>query len=106
MSIHFGIIFLMSISGQIRQAIEASGLSGNALAKACGVSQPVISRFCAGNDIKLAAADKLADYFGLHLTTRGDVRKSDIPQKTTRKEAKKTAARKDVKKGKRGNGLG
>jgi len=58
----------MPLSEQLRAAIRASAESGNAIAKAAGISQPVMSRFLSGNDIKFSAADKLATYFGLVLT--------------------------------------
>ena len=57
----------MAIAEQLRRAVKASELSGNALAKAAGISQPALSRFMQGEAISLAAADKLAAYFGLAL---------------------------------------
>lgn len=59
------------IDGQLRKAIADSGQSLNALAKASGVSQPVLSRFVAGQrDIYWATACKLAKELGLQLVKR------------------------------------
>lgn len=57
----------MPIETQLREAIRTSELSGNALAKAAGVSQSAVSRFMSGEDIRLSAASKLAEHFGLEL---------------------------------------
>lgn len=57
----------MAIEDQLRQAIKASAESGNSIAKATGVSQPAISRFLSGEDIRFSAASKLAAYFNLEL---------------------------------------
>jgi plasmid maintenance system antidote protein VapI len=69
----------MAISEQLREAIRASGLSANALARGCGVPQPMLTRFINGLDVRLATADKLAAYFGLELrpaTEKKPVKKS------------------------------
>ena len=57
----------MSISDTLRNAVAESGLSDNALAKELGLSQPTITRFRQGNDIKFSVADRMAVYFGLQL---------------------------------------
>lgn len=58
----------MTLSEDLRRAINESGLSINALSKECGVTQPALSRFVRGDrDIKLGSADKLAEYFRLRL---------------------------------------
>jgi plasmid maintenance system antidote protein VapI len=57
----------MSLSGTLRKVVRESSISDNSLAKALGLSQPTISRFRLGNDIKFSVADKLATYFGLEL---------------------------------------
>lgn len=62
----------MAISDLLRQAIRDSGVSANALAKACDVPQPTISTFLLGKDIRMKSADKLAAYFGLTLTSESE----------------------------------
>ncbi|HEY2414968.1 MAG TPA: helix-turn-helix transcriptional regulator [Pirellulaceae bacterium] len=57
----------MTISDQLRAAIAKADVSANVLAKQTGMSQPTVSRFLRGDDIKLGMADKLADHFGLAL---------------------------------------
>ncbi|MDA1056011.1 MAG: helix-turn-helix transcriptional regulator [Planctomycetota bacterium] len=58
-----------TIADQLRQAIEDSGESVYAIAKAAGIAQPVLHRFAAGErDLTLTTADKLLEYFGLELT--------------------------------------
>lgn len=59
--------FFMSIRKEIQKSIEASGISANALSEAVGLSQPTISRFLRGNDVKLSVAETLAAYFNLEL---------------------------------------
>ena len=60
-----------SLTGVLRQAIETSGLSHNALAKGSGVDRASIIRFARGDQsIRLDKADKLAEYFGLELQKR------------------------------------
>jgi transcriptional regulator with XRE-family HTH domain len=58
----------------LRQAIAKSGKSVNQIAKDSGVLQQALSKFMRGGDIRLATAQKLADYFGLAL-------KEDRPKK-------------------------
>jgi transcriptional regulator with XRE-family HTH domain len=62
----------MSISQQLQQAIRQSGLSLNQIAKAIGISQPILSHFLSSDpdqqrDIRLATAAKLATFFKLGL---------------------------------------
>ena len=54
----------------LRQKIRDSGLSANALGKLTDVKQQTISEFLRGKDIRLATAQKLADYFCLRLSER------------------------------------
>lgn len=68
----------MSLSDQLRMAIQQSGKSATALAKDCGIPQPMLTRFINGLDVRLATADKLAAYFGLEL--RPAVRKPAKPK--------------------------
>lgn len=59
------------IAGQLRKAIEDSGKSVYAIAKAAGIAQPVLHRFCTGErDLTLTTADKLLEYFGFELVKR------------------------------------
>jgi plasmid maintenance system antidote protein VapI len=61
-----------TIADVLRKAIEQSELSVYAIAKAADVPQPVLHRFYAGErDLTLATANKLAVYFGLELTPKG-----------------------------------
>ncbi len=65
-----------NLEQQIKEAIEASGLTCYEIAKRSGVPQPVLSRFV--NDkrgINLSTASKLADAFGLELRPRQAKRK-------------------------------
>lgn len=84
----------MSIADQLRKAVNQSGMSGNALAKAAGVSQPAISRFLQGSDIKFSAADKLAAYIGLELSpSPGKLAKPAVPGVVTAKTDSKSKAK-------------
>ena len=59
----------MSLTIQLRNAIETSGLSLYRIAKDAEISYAVIHRFANGKrQIKIEAADRLADYFGMKLT--------------------------------------
>ncbi len=59
----------MSLTTQLRGAIETSGVSLYRVAKDSGVPYAVVYRFASGErQIKMDAADKLADYFGMRLT--------------------------------------
>lgn len=55
------------LADTLREAIEKCGLSALALSKETGVSQPRITEFLRGKDIRLATAQKLAKYLGLEL---------------------------------------
>jgi len=58
----------MSVSEQLRKACETSGLTRYRIAKDSGVSYDALARFLnEERDLRLATADKLADYFGLVL---------------------------------------
>lgn len=64
---------LGTISGQLKQAIVASGLTPYAIAKAAGVSPGMITRFMAGDrGLNIETIDKLATALNLHLTERID----------------------------------
>ncbi len=55
------------IDAQLREAVEASGITGYALAKASGVPQSVIVKFGQGVDVRLSTAAKIARVLGLEL---------------------------------------
>ena len=58
-----------TLSEQLLEAIQDSGLSINAIAAAAGVPQPVLSRFVNGQrDLTLRTAEKLAEFFSMRLT--------------------------------------
>ena len=54
----------------LRAAIRATGKSSLQLSKECGLTQPVISEFLRGKDIKLSSAQRLADHLGLQLIVK------------------------------------
>lgn len=56
-----------TISESLRAAILGSGMTVLDFANACGVPQPMLSRFMAGKDLRLATADRIAGYCGLVL---------------------------------------
>ena len=59
----------MSLTAQLRSAIKTSGATLYRVAKDSGVPYAVVHRFATGQrQVKLAAADKLAEYFGMRLT--------------------------------------
>ena len=55
----------------IREAVKATGRSANKLARDVGVSQPTMSAFLLGHDIKLSTASKLVAFLGLELKAAG-----------------------------------
>lgn len=55
-----------SISGALKLAVQAAGMSAYDLSKKSGVSQSVLSRWMTGKrDITLVTADKIASGLGL-----------------------------------------
>lgn len=57
-----------TLSYQLREVIEARGITAYALGQDAGVDPTVIGRFLAGErDLRLATADKLAQALGLRL---------------------------------------
>lgn len=57
------------ITKAVKQAIEQSGESLNAIELATGVKRASLSRFMSGQtSLRLDIADKLAVYFGLTIT--------------------------------------
>ncbi len=58
----------MAIIDELKAAIQASGQSYNQLETEIGLGRGIISRFVKGQrDIGLETAEKVAEYFGLHL---------------------------------------
>jgi transcriptional regulator with XRE-family HTH domain len=65
------------LSDQIRQAIDASGVSRYAICKQIGLDQALLSRFMQGRSgLSVQTLDALADVLGLDLVARGPVRVS------------------------------
>jgi transcriptional regulator with XRE-family HTH domain len=61
-----------SLSYQLREIVEARGLTAYAAARLAGVDPGVVSRFMAGvRDIRLATADRLAAALKLRLVEVG-----------------------------------
>jgi ribosome-binding protein aMBF1 (putative translation factor) len=56
-----------TISEQLRQAIDASGLTYYALAKRAGIKPSVITRFMANGTLQLTTVDRIATALGLAL---------------------------------------
>ena len=60
-----------SIAAHLRSLLEQDPDSINAIAKASGISQPVLYRFYVGErDIKLSTVEKLFKYFDLTIERR------------------------------------
>jgi plasmid maintenance system antidote protein VapI len=58
----------MAIAAELKAAIDASKKSYNQLETEIGIGRGVIGRFVKGQrDIGLETAEKIAEYFGLHL---------------------------------------
>jgi transcriptional regulator with XRE-family HTH domain len=59
----------MALQDDLRQAIEASGLTLYRIAKGSGIAYQVLHRFARGErDLTLATASRLADFFQMRLT--------------------------------------
>jgi DNA transposition AAA+ family ATPase len=59
----------MTISEQLRDAIEGSGLTRYAIAKGAGVDYDALARFLDdGRDMRISNIEKLTAFFGMHLT--------------------------------------
>jgi transcriptional regulator with XRE-family HTH domain len=58
----------MSLSDEIRQAVDGSGLSRYRIAKELGISESTMSRFMTRKGgLTLKLLDRLADLLGLHI---------------------------------------
>jgi transcriptional regulator with XRE-family HTH domain len=56
------------LSDQLRQAIDASGMSRYAIAKAIGLDQSVLSRFMAGKSgLAVETIDNIGELLGLRI---------------------------------------
>jgi transcriptional regulator with XRE-family HTH domain len=58
----------VTISDQLREILRSRGLSAYQLGELAGVNRSVITRFTAGEDLKLSTVDRLAGALGLRLT--------------------------------------
>jgi len=58
-----------TLTDQLREAVDDSGLSINHIATCARIPQPVLQRFIRSErDIRLDTANHLAAYFGMRLT--------------------------------------
>jgi transcriptional regulator with XRE-family HTH domain len=58
------------LSDQIRQAVDASGLSRYRISKGLGIAESTMSRFMSGQGgLSMEYLDALADLLGLNVTT-------------------------------------
>ena len=70
------------IAEALRASIRASGQSADEIAEATGVSQPTMTRFVQGRDIRLSRAEKIAVHLGLELTlSTGKASRASTPKK-------------------------
>jgi plasmid maintenance system antidote protein VapI len=74
----------MTPSERLRQSIRECKKSANQIARETGISQPTITTFLNGRDLRMETADKLAAYFGLELREAGEK-----PTKPRGKQAKR-----------------
>lgn len=64
-------IGMMSVTDQLRRAVEGCGQTRYAIGKATGIPQSVLSRFVAGGrGLRSENIDRLCDYLGLMLTPK------------------------------------
>lgn len=62
----------VKLSDQVRNAVEASGMSCYRISKETGLSEPTLSRFMSGErGLTMKALDTLADFLELNLTVGG-----------------------------------
>jgi transcriptional regulator with XRE-family HTH domain len=81
------------LSGQIRRAVDACGLSRYRICKETGIDQGAFSRFMAGKvGLTMAHLDAVADVLGLDVVARGPVKVSPN-QKPGRKPKRKRGKR-------------
>ena len=60
----------IKLSDQIRQAVDASGMSRYRISKELGIAESTMSRFMAGSGLWLDNLDALADLLELDLAAR------------------------------------
>ena len=78
------------LSDQIRQAIDASGVSRYAICKQIGLDQALLSRFMQDRSgLSVQTLDALADVLGLDVVARGPVRVSPPGRPGRKPKAKK-----------------
>ena len=59
------------LSDEIREAVNASGMSRYAIAKALGIAESTMSRFMSGKGgLSMEFIDRLADLLGIHVVVR------------------------------------
>lgn len=61
----------VTISDQLRRAIDDSGMSLYALSQQCGVSRSALGRFMAGGSAHLTTVDAIAGVLGLRIVADG-----------------------------------
>jgi transcriptional regulator with XRE-family HTH domain len=80
----------VKLSNQVRQAVDACGVSRYRLSKATGLSQSQLSRFMAGYlGLSMHALDILADVLGMDVVARGPVNVPPLGQPGRKPKAKK-----------------
>ena len=63
-----------TLSDELRDAVERSGLTRYAIWQETGIDQGTMSKFMAGNrGLSLESIDKLADLLGLHVVTDAEL---------------------------------
>ena len=74
----------MSLSDDLKNAVQERGKSINSIAKAAGVPQPVLSRSINGErDIRLETASKLADVFRTFIAARYETPTEEMKRTAT-----------------------
>jgi len=61
-----------SISRTLLKAVKKSGRTPYSIAKECGTTPEVVSRFLRGSDIRISTADKIAEVLNFELRKRGE----------------------------------
>lgn len=66
----------LSLSDELRQAIERSGVSRYSIWQQTGIDQGTLSKFMDGErGLSIESIDKLADLLGLHIITKPEPRR-------------------------------
>lgn len=83
-------LFMGTIGDQLKAAIDNSGMTKYAIAKASGVKQPTLHKFMvAGAGLRLESIEQLCDYFGLELARKQGMSKTGTARKTTKRKGTK-----------------